>query len=154
MKAEPARYVLDSFALLAHLQGEPAGRRVKAILAQAEKRRAVVVLSIINYGEAVYIIEREHGMKAAQTMIAAVDQLPVTVVAADRRLTFSAAHIKALHPISYADAFTVALAVQEQATVVTGDPEFRRVEHLAPVEWLNRQHRTAGLQRGPRKTSG
>ena len=135
MKAKPA-YVLDSFALLAHLESEPGGPRVKAVLAQAEREQAEVYLSVINYGEVIYITEREQGLSAAQTVIAAVDQLPITVVEADRKLTFAAAHIKAQHPISYADAFAVVLAQQRQAVLLTGDPEFRKVESLATIEWL------------------
>jgi hypothetical protein len=34
-----------------------------------------------------------------------------------------AAELKALHPISYADAFAVATARAERAVLVTGDPE-------------------------------
>jgi ribonuclease VapC len=136
VKAKPDVYVLDSFALLAYLQTEPGGPRVKAVLAQAEKKQAEVYLSIINYGEAVYITEREQGLPAAHKLIAAVDQLPVTIVEADRRLAFAAAHLKAYYPISYADTFVVALAQQKQAVLLTGDPEFRKVEHLVTIEWL------------------
>lgn len=136
MKAKPDVYVLDSFALLAYLQTEPGGPRVKAVLAQAEKKQAEVYLSIINYGEAVYITEREQGLPAAHKLIAAVDQLPITIVEANRRLAFAAAHLKAHYPISYADTFVVALAQQKQAVLLTGDPEFRKVEHLVTIEWL------------------
>ena len=96
----------------------------------------MVYLSVINYGELIYVTEREQGVFAARRAIAAVDQLPITVVEADRRLTFAAAHVKAHHRLSYADAFAVALAQQMQATLVTGDPEFRAVEHLIAIEWL------------------
>ncbi len=138
MKAQPAAYVLDSFALLVHLQAEPGGPRVQAILVQAEKKQAVVFLSIVNYGEAIYITEREQGLTAAQNLIAAVDQLPIAVVDADRKLTFAAAHLKARHSISYADAFALALAQQQQAILLTGDPEFHQVESLVSIEWLPR----------------
>ncbi len=135
MKAKPV-YVLDSFALLAHFQAEPGGERVRAVLAQAEKKQAEVYLSIINYGEAIYITEREKGLTAAHRLIAAIDQLPITVIEADRPLTFAAAHLKAQYPISYADAFALALAQQRQAALLTGDLEFRKVEQLVTVEWL------------------
>jgi len=135
-KRKPAAYVLDSFALLTHLQAEPGGARVKTILAKAKKNQATIDLSIINYGEAIYITERERGLTAAQNLIAVVDQLPITIVDADRKLTFAAAHLKAHYPIAYADAFALALAQQQQAILLTGDPEFRQVEHLVTIEWL------------------
>lgn len=137
MSADLPRFVLDSFALLAYLDAEPGGLRVKALLATAQTRQAEVALSIINYGEVIYITEREQGAFAARRVIAAVDQLPIAVIDADRRLTFAAAHVKAHHRLSYADAFAVALAQQTQATLVTGDPEFRSVEHLITIEWLS-----------------
>ena len=136
MSAKAARYVLDSFALLAYLQTEPAGPRVQAVLTQAAKHQAEVFLSIVNYGEAIYVTEREQGLTAAQSLIAAVDQLPIIVIEADRKLTFATAHFKAHHSISYADAFALALAQQQQAILLTGDPEFRQVESFVTVEWL------------------
>ena len=136
MSADRPRYVLDSFALLAYFGAEPGGPQVEALLASAAAEQAVAYLAVINYGELIYITEREQGAFAARRAIAAVDQLPITVIEADRRLTFAAAHIKAHYRLSYADAFAVALAQQTQATLLTGDPEFRAVEHLITIEWL------------------
>jgi ribonuclease VapC len=135
VKAKPA-YVLDSFALLAYLQAEAGEAGVKTVLARAEKKQAEISLCVVNYGEAIYITEREQGLTAAQSLIAAVDQLPITVIEADRKLTFAAAHLKARHSISYADAFALALALQQQAILLTGDSEFHQVESLVTIEWL------------------
>ena len=134
---ESSAYVLDSFAVLAHLQQESGGPQVRAILDRARDDQAQVWLCIINYGEVLYIVERRRGPAVAQEVALGLDSLPITVVDADRRLTFAAAHVKAQHAISYADAFAVALAQMKQAAVVTGDPEFTRVEGLVPVEWLS-----------------
>ena len=136
MSADLPRYILDSFALLAYFGAEPGGPQVEALLASAAMKQTMVYLSVINYGELVYITEREQGAFAARRAIAATDQLPITVTEADRRLTFAAEHIKAHHRLSYADAFAVALTQQMQATLVTGDPEFRAVEGLVAIEWL------------------
>ena len=136
MAAKRNIYVLDSFAQLAFFQDEPGGRRVKAILGQALKTRAEILLSVVNYGEVVYITEREQGLRVAQKLIAVIDQLPINLVDVDRRLTLAAAHLKAQHPLSYADAFAVALAQDRQAIVLTADPEFRAVEAVVAIEWL------------------
>lgn len=136
MSGEQPRYVFDSFALLVYLAAEPGASQVKAVLAAAQAEQAEVYLSIINYGEAVYIIEREQGLPAAQRTIAVVDQLPIKVIEADRRQILAAAHLKAHHAISYADAFAAALAEELAATLLTGDPEFRKVAHRITVEWL------------------
>jgi ribonuclease VapC len=47
-----------------------------------------------------------------------------------------AAKIKGQYALSFADCFAVATAVKEKATVVTGDPEFRKVEELVGIDWL------------------
>lgn len=131
-----AGYVLDTFAVIAYLRGEPAAKRVQALLAEAKAKRLRLYLCLVNYGEVIYISERKGGRPAAEEAIRIVDALPVEVVPADRNLTFAAAHIKAHHPLSYADAFAVALAQQLDAVVVTGDPEFKSVEGIVRVEWL------------------
>ena len=136
MAAKPICFVLDSFALLAHFEDEPGRHRVQALLAQAAKQRAEILLSLINYGEVIYITEREHGIQAAQKVISTIDRLPITIVEIDRRLTLAAAHIKAHHAVSYADAFAIALAQNRRATLLTSDPEFRTVESLVSIEWL------------------
>ena len=138
MTASASRYVLDSFALLAHLGDEAGAARVRAVLRAARLDRAEVFLSAINLGELVYITEREQGLVQAQMALNAVEQLPVQILEATRERVLAAAHLKATHAISYADAFVVAAAQEMRATILTGDPEFRTVEALVPVEWLAR----------------
>jgi predicted nucleic acid-binding protein len=132
------KVVLDSFALLAFLADEPGADKVSEIFEHGRRHAGSVWMSVINLGECLYIIERERGLAAAHRAIAAVRQLPVTEAGADRERTFNAAHIKAHHKLSFADAFAVALAQEKSASVVTGDPEFAQVESLVPVLWLPR----------------
>ena len=47
-----------------------------------------------------------------------------------------AVRLKARFPIAYADAFAAATAIRMNAVIVTGDPEFRRMEHLVTINWL------------------
>lgn len=137
MKIANKRYILDSFALLAHLQDEPGKSQVEAILREAERKAVEIFMPVINLGEVGYIIERRKGLATVQAVIAVIDHLPVTIIDADRQLTFLAAHIKAHYPISYADAFAVALAQLKKGAILTGDPEFRKVEEIVPIEWLS-----------------
>jgi len=136
MKARPGHFVLDSYAILAHFENEAGAARVREVLEQGQQNRATIYLSVVNYGEVVYITEREQGLSAAQHVIAAMDQWPLTLVEADRKLTLAAAHVKAHYAISYADAFAAALTQSRQATLLTGDPEFRKVEDLIVIDWL------------------
>jgi ribonuclease VapC len=136
VRAKPPRYVLDSFAILAHFQNEPGALPVRASLEQAARRQAELFLCLVNLGEVAYIVERDRGLSGVEEMLGAMKQLPIALITADRVLTLSAAHIKAQYPLSYADAFAAALAEREQATLLTGDKEFRHVEHLISINWL------------------
>jgi predicted nucleic acid-binding protein len=48
-----------------------------------------------------------------------------------------AARLKARGNISYSDCFAAALGQLKQSTVITGDPEFKRVENQVKVRWLS-----------------
>jgi predicted nucleic acid-binding protein len=82
------------------------------------------------------IIERERGLPLAQRSLAGVDQLPIDILEATRERVLAAAHIKAHHRLSYADAFAVAAAQELSGVVLTGDPEFTAVQSLVRMEWL------------------
>lgn len=133
-----AAYVLDSFAILVYLEDEPGGEIVERLLADAEKGKADHALSLVNWGEVLYSVRRAKGKGVEQEAERLIDQLPITLVAPDRDQTRLAAQLKAQHPIAYADCFAAALAVARKAKVVTGDPEFRRLEGIVPIRWLAR----------------
>lgn len=133
---EPTSFVLDSFALLAYLQDEPAASRIEKLLENAGKEKGYLFFSLINLGELLHITERRGGVAKAQDTLALIRQLPIEIVAAEEQIVFAAAHIKASYPLSYADAFAVAVAMEKSATIVTGDPEFQAVETLVTIEWL------------------
>ncbi|MGE5641921.1 MAG: type II toxin-antitoxin system VapC family toxin [Byssovorax cruenta] len=134
--AETTTFVLDSFALLAYLQDESVASQVEKLLEKASKDRCRLLFSLINLGELLYITERRGGVAKAQDALALIRQLPIELMPADEQLIFAAAHIKANHSLSYADSFAVAVAMQEDATILTGDPEFQSVEKLVKIEWL------------------
>jgi predicted nucleic acid-binding protein len=129
-------YLLDSFALLAYLNNESGKPRVQAILADAEKKKCQVLMCMVNLGEVLYQVERLHGFYAAQRTLVLSESLPIGLLDATRELVLAAAHIKANHPLSYADAFAVAAAQKQNAIILTGDPEFEMVKSIVYVEWL------------------
>lgn len=131
-----AAYVLDSFALLAYFQDEAGAERVQHLLALAEKGRASLAMSLVNWGEVLYSLQRTRGVSGRDEAVSVIDQIPLSLVAPDRAQTLAAAALKANHPIAYADCFAAALAVARRARLVTGDPEFRRLEKDIAIEWL------------------
>ncbi len=135
-RPRPTDHVLDSYAYLAYLGDEFGAAAVEQVLGSVADGTTRAWMTVVNVGEVLYVIERRRGPNAARAAIALLDSLAIRVVDAGRELTFDAAHIKANHALSYADAFAVALAQRLQAALVTGDPEYRSVESLVRVEWL------------------
>lgn len=129
-------YVLDSFALLAYLTDEPAAERIEKLIKDTKQGKCRLVLSLINLGEILYITERRGGISKAQDTLALLRQLPIEILPADEQSVLSAAHIKANHALSYADAFVIAIARREGGVILTGDPEFKMVKELVTIEWL------------------
>lgn len=134
--ADKAIFILDSFALLAYLQGEAGMERVQAVLKDSEKVRCSAHICIINLGEVLYIIEREKGLAKAHKTLAVIQRLPIEVLSVNNQTVLDAAHIKANHAVSYADAFAVVCAQRSGGSVLTGDKEFKSVEKIIRVEWL------------------
>ena len=54
-------------------------------------------------------------------------------------LADSAADFKTRFKISLADAFAAALAKEQNAQLVTGDPEFKPLEKEVDITWLKRR---------------
>jgi len=109
---------LDSWAVLAWLDGEePASGAVQEAF-DGERPW----MSWLNIGEVAYQLERRHGAHEAALVVGRVRAaVALDDVTPDRVL--AAAHIKAVHPIAFADCFAAATAKARVATLYTGDPE-------------------------------
>ncbi len=91
----------------------------------------------INIGESYYILARKRGPEKADCLLDIIlPGLPIRSAANDFHDVIAAARIKAQYPLSFADCFTVETARREGAAIPTGDPEFKSVEHLVTIEWL------------------
>jgi predicted nucleic acid-binding protein len=128
--------VLDSFALVSLFHKEPGWERVESVLRQLSASGKRALLSRINWGEFYYIIKRRVGRRKTDEAIALLEQLPIEMLSVDDQLVREAAEIKADYPVSYADAFCIATAKRAGAHILTNDPEFEAVQHIAPIIWL------------------
>ena len=132
------RGVLDSYAVLALLMDAPGAGEVRDLLREAPSEPPRLAMSVVNLGEVFYRLVRARSATAAERFLAEFEALPITLFEVDWALARHAAEIKAGHPIAFADCIAAALAIRLDAPLVTGDPEFRRVEHLLEVHWLPR----------------
>ncbi len=130
------KYVLDSYAMFAYMEGEVGAEKVAAILKEALNNKAELFISVINWGEIYYIVLREQGRTAADLYLRTIERYPLKIVDADRELTLKAAELKAFNKMSYADAFAASLAIEKKAKLVTGDREFKSVEGKVKIVWI------------------
>lgn len=136
MTAGPSRFVLDSFALLALFQAEHGAEQVRDLLQRARREEATLAMAVVNLGEVVYRTIRTRGERRAQDVLVGIEDFSIEFVDIDRELALSAARLKGVFRISYADCIAAALAMRLDATLVTGDPDFRLLEDRVAVEWL------------------
>ena len=126
--------VLDAYALLAYLKQENAHARIMELLASEDTS---LFINAINVGEIFYIIARERGFPEAEYFLNAIlPSLPITVLDNAVEDVIAAARLKAAHSLSYADCFACATAIREQAPLVTGDPEFKKLGKSLRIDWL------------------
>ena len=128
--------VLDSYSLIAYIEGEAGKETMIDIFRSARDSGKHLLLSVVNWGEVYYITLREAGREQADHVAHLISTLPIQIVPADLELTKQAAEFKASKKMSYADCFAAALAKQKKAELVTGDKEFKQVEGEVKLLWL------------------
>jgi len=128
--------VFDSWAILAYVQAEPAGARVRSLLIEVTEIRRSLWMTNINLGEVWYMLARRNSGAYASQQLAELGQIGIERVDIDWPMVLEAADYKSRHKISYADAFAAALAKQRHAELVTGDREFRALESEIKIHWL------------------
>ena len=131
-----AGYLFDSHALLAFFQKEKGAEIVANILRESMEQGLDQLISVINLGEIIYMTKRRFGDQKKVEILGRIHQLGLKVLPAPEALVFRAAELKAEYPISYADCFALACAQEHSATLVTGDPEFKKVVHLVSIQWI------------------
>ena len=112
------KHCLDSWAVLAWLDGEEPAAKVVQGAVDSERP----AMSWINLVEVSYRTTRDHGRQKADAVLADLRPLvseDLPGISAMREV----ARLKAENPIALADCFAVALAAEQGAVLLTGDPE-------------------------------
>ena len=128
-------FVFDSHALLKFFQKEKGYEKVLHLLEEMKKTGATKYINAIHLGEIIYMTKREFGDQKKLEVLANIERLKFRVLPVPNQLIFQAAEYKAQFPISYADCFALASAMEHQAAIVTGDPDFKKVQHLVEILW-------------------
>ncbi|MFH0725517.1 MAG: type II toxin-antitoxin system VapC family toxin [Pseudomonadota bacterium] len=130
------RILFDSHAILKWIQKETGYETVKNLMLGCENGSVNGYMNLINLGEVYYKSIRTAGAEKAKAFLDNFQQLPLHLVLPDENLIWKASEIKALHPISFADCFAAATALRHDASILTGDPEFKQLDGMVSIEWL------------------
>ena len=128
--------VLDSWPMMAYLQGEQSVDRIIEIIADAHDRGDSLLMSVVNAGEVWYSIARRSDTATADRAVGMIRSLGIEFIDVDWPTTQIAAEYKSKGGISYADCFAAAVAKQNNATLITGDREFEQLENEISIFWL------------------
>jgi predicted nucleic acid-binding protein len=131
------RYVLDSYAMIAYFEDESGADQVAQILRQLIQGKAKGFMSVVNWGEVYHSTLRAEEVAEAEKIICQLDKLPIQIVDVKKDSTYEAAKLKGKYRIAYADCFAVALSVKLNASLVTGDSEFKKLREQISIQWIN-----------------
>jgi len=111
---------------------------LEELLTDAQQGLTRLLLSEMNLGEIFYMSAKIDGQTSAESILRIISNLPISIIPVVTGDAVRAARLKALYPISYADAFCANLAVDHAAPVVTGDQGFLLLERagLLTLRWL------------------
>jgi len=146
------KIVLDSWSIIAWLQGESPGEKVRnlinwvngerdsedkirSLIGQSKIVEIRLLVNIINLGEVFYILGRRKGEQEAKETIDEIKENPLEIIPVSNSLVFKAASIKMKHLVAYADAFAIATAITQKGSLLTGDPELKDVRDI-PIIWI------------------
>lgn len=128
--------VLDTWAVIAYLEDEPAAEKVADLMADAHEQGIPLLMTVVNAGEVWYIIARQTSDADADRSIKQLRDLGIEFVDADWNLARDAGYFKSRNKMSFADAFAAALTKQRKANLITGDFEFKQVADEIMIHWL------------------
>jgi predicted nucleic acid-binding protein len=128
-------YILDANAVLLYLMGpgHNGAEKVRSLVLDAEQDSILLSMSVINLGEVLYTLLKSEPEDRALLKIRDLKQV-VAIANADVERTVQASLLKYQYKLGYADSFAAALAIEYNATLVSADPAFEKLERK--LKWM------------------
>ncbi len=128
--------VLDTSAIICVLEDEAGADIVEERLTAARAGKIDLGASCVSLVEVYYKAHQTDGPAHASRLITTIKSWPVEFVYPDEALCLAAAEIKALFPLSFADAFVAATARQAKGTLYHKDPAFDSLKGTVSLKAL------------------
>lgn len=130
------RYALDASAVVDYVQGGPGSAKIEQLLADAFRQQLQLYISVLNVGEVFYLTWQRTGEEKARQTVANLSRLPMQIIPVDLSQTLRAGQLKALHNIPYVDCIAAAVALEQNATLITADRHFEKLGRHFPILWI------------------
>jgi ribonuclease VapC len=143
MQRKSKAVVLDTWAVIAYFEDEPAGEQVAEVITKAHENSTPIMMTVANAGEVWYLFARKSPVAEADRSISELRQLGIVFVDIGWALARQAADFKSRYRMSYADCFAAALAKERKAELVTGESEFKQIESEVKIRWVKNLDRRA-----------
>jgi predicted nucleic acid-binding protein len=119
-------YVLDANAVIRFMTHGQDWERVKALLEKASTGEAQLLISVVNWGEVIYIMAKRIGLAKTIADLKTLGTI-MAAISVEEDLAEEAAALKHNFKLGYADSFAAALTINRNATLVTADPDFEKL---------------------------
>jgi len=131
-------YVIDACAFISYYNKEPGGEVVKNLITDAVTGDSAIMIHRINLFEVYYDLFRSGGEDMTNDAMSDMDDFPIGIIdMVSEELMKEAARFKLKYKVSVADAFALATAKLENATIVTADHhEFDPIEVAGELSFL------------------
>jgi predicted nucleic acid-binding protein len=133
--------VLDSWPFVESILRKVRVPRLDALFEQAAKSERILLMSEMNLGEVFYLVAKHKGdIPRAEAALRIIHRLPIQFVPVEDGTVLRAARLKAQYQLSYADCFCALLAIEYDASILTGDPDFQKLasDGVLKVDWVGR----------------
>ncbi|MGD0547443.1 MAG: type II toxin-antitoxin system VapC family toxin [Terracidiphilus sp.] len=130
-------YILDASAVVRYLTNGIGEEKVAALIHLSHRREVRLLISMVNWGEVLYVLAGMIGLEKAISDLKAMSAV-LESVAIDEELAEAAAIVKYQYKLGYADCYATALAMRMDATLVTSDPEFAKLGKKLKILALSR----------------
>ena len=128
--------LLDAYGLLLFLKKEGPYQVIKTLFRNAQDEDKPVLINDMSIGEIFHITARAHSVEKAEAFLPLLEVLPIEIVTNDLEDIIRAARIKAQYSIGFVNSLVVSTVEKENAVLLTGDPEFQKVEGVIDIQWL------------------
>ncbi len=122
-----AAYLLDTSALLVLRYDEEGADEVEALLHRRRGGESECLVSFMTFMEYFYSVWRGEGKATALKAYLQMKMLPLKRIDLTESLLLLAAELKATYPLSLADSWIAATAIESRTILVHKDPEFEQL---------------------------